>query len=68
MKNKIDNLINRQINLILDIGNKELLPAEYLMFILQNYEFLTKLKAKQNCDETDKRVIESLSILVSNLK
>lgn len=68
MKNKIDNLINRQINLILEVGKDELLPAEYLMFILQNYDTITKFNTKPNFNETDKSVVDSLSILVSRLK
>lgn len=66
MKSKIDNLINRQINLILEYGNRELLPAEYLSFIIENYEHLVCLNSED--DTTDRKVVDSLSILVSRLK
>lgn len=68
MKSKINDLLIKQINLILDMGSKELLPIEYLLFILNNYDSIIKLISESEYDATDKNVVESLSILVSKLK
>lgn len=67
MKTRIDNLLRKQLNFILDFGQHDLLPTEYLVFILDNYEFLSSLNSDE-LDSTDKHIMNSLSVLVSKLK
>lgn len=68
MKTEIDKMIYEQVNLILSLGKSEILPAEYLTFIVNNYEFINNVCSKQNEKNADISMVESLSILVSKIK
>lgn len=66
MKNKIDDLMKKQINFIIDAGQNTLLSPDYLSFILENYDYI--VSTLNETENVDKHIANSLSILVSRLK
>lgn len=62
MKEKIIEFINKQINLILELGKEDLVPSDYINLIINNYDFILNICTKEN-----KNINNDISKSISNL-